>query len=290
MRWAGRSSPTRAASRCSRWDTAASPTRSRAAGGAEARRRGDPEDRRGGSALSCLHRRLASGSSARRPRWRSRRSCDSDIALVFDECTPFHATRDYTARSTERTHRWLERCLRWHEQHGPRDQNVYGIVQGGVEHDLRIESAGVIAASGARGSRSAARSGRTSRRCTRSWAGRRASSSGIAPERPRHLLGIGEIDDLIARRRARDRHVRLRDADTARAPRRGDRPGAGERWRRRPGEARQCASTRRRSSMAARARRARPASPGPICTTCCGSARRPAARLVTLHNLSFVAR
>ena len=33
----------------------------------------------------------------------------SDIALVFDECTPFHVTREYTARSTERTHRWLER-------------------------------------------------------------------------------------------------------------------------------------------------------------------------------------
>ncbi|MGA2927024.1 MAG: tRNA guanosine(34) transglycosylase Tgt, partial [Solirubrobacteraceae bacterium] len=35
----------------------------------------------------------------------------SDIALVFDECTPFHVSREYTARSTERTHRWLERCL-----------------------------------------------------------------------------------------------------------------------------------------------------------------------------------
>ncbi len=39
----------------------------------------------------------------------------SDIALAFDECTPFHADRDYTARSTERTHRWLDRCLDWHE-------------------------------------------------------------------------------------------------------------------------------------------------------------------------------
>ena len=36
---------------------------------------------------------------------------NSDIALVFDECTPFHVTRDYTARSTERTHRWLARAL-----------------------------------------------------------------------------------------------------------------------------------------------------------------------------------
>ena len=35
----------------------------------------------------------------------------ADIALAFDECTPFHADRDYTARSTERTHRWLDRCL-----------------------------------------------------------------------------------------------------------------------------------------------------------------------------------
>src|SRR5207245_1467796 len=38
----------------------------------------------------------------------------SDIALAFDECTPFHVTRDYTARSTERTHRWLDRCVTWH--------------------------------------------------------------------------------------------------------------------------------------------------------------------------------
>ena len=42
--------------------------------------------------------------------------------------------------------------------------------------------------------------------------------------RPRHLLGIGEIDDLVARRRAGHRHVRLRDADAARAPRHGARP------------------------------------------------------------------
>src|ERR1700760_5160962 len=62
----------------------------------------------------------------------------SDIALVFDECTPFHASRDYTGESMERTHRWLERCLRWHAEHGPRSQVVYGIVQGGVEPDLRL--------------------------------------------------------------------------------------------------------------------------------------------------------
>ena len=65
----------------------------------------------------------------------------SDLALVFDECTPFHVDREYTQRSTERTHRWLERCLGWHAEHGPTDQLVYGIVQGGVYEDLRRESA-----------------------------------------------------------------------------------------------------------------------------------------------------
>src|SRR3954452_559142 len=70
----------------------------------------------------------------------------SDIALTFDECTPFHADRDYTARSTERTHRWLDRCLRWHEDEGPPGQAVFGIVQGGVYDDLRRESAERVSA------------------------------------------------------------------------------------------------------------------------------------------------
>src|SRR4051812_22395896 len=72
----------------------------------------------------------------------------SDLALVFDECTPFHVDRDYTARSTERTHRWLRRCLDWHAEHGPAHQLVYGIVQGGVYEDLRHASAQAVVESG----------------------------------------------------------------------------------------------------------------------------------------------
>ena len=75
----------------------------------------------------------------------------SDIALAFDECTPFHVSREYTQRSMERTHRWLERCLRWHRGIDRRPgQVVYGIVQGGVEPDLRQESAAFIAGSALR--------------------------------------------------------------------------------------------------------------------------------------------
>jgi len=118
----------------------------------------------------------------------------SDIALAFDECTPFHVTRDYTARSTERTHRWLERCLDWHRDHGPADQLVYGIVQGGVYEDLRTQSAQVIGESRAGGVAIGGSLGEDKPQMYEVV----EMATGVLPEdRPRHLLGIGDVDDLL---------------------------------------------------------------------------------------------
>jgi queuine tRNA-ribosyltransferase len=118
----------------------------------------------------------------------------SDIALVFDECTPFHADRDYTARSTERTHRWLDRCLAWHEREGPERQAVFGIVQGGVHEDLRRESAEYISAAGVDG----LAIGGTLGRDKEEMAAVLAMTAPLLPEAaPKHLLGIGEVDDLL---------------------------------------------------------------------------------------------
>jgi len=122
----------------------------------------------------------------------------SDIALAFDECTPFHVTREYTARSTERTHRWLDRCLRWHQQHGPAGQFVYGIVQGGVEPDLRTESAETIAAAGCAGIAIGGSLGQDKPQMREVVGWTTEALDRVAPDRPRHLLGIGDIDDLIA--------------------------------------------------------------------------------------------
>jgi len=124
-------------------------------------------------------------------------SLGSDIALVLDECTPFHVSRDYTARSTQRTHRWLQRCLRWHGENGPAGQVVYGIVQGGVEHDLRRESAQTVAASACDGIAIGGSLGRDKAQMYEvvSWSTDELDRH--APDRPRHLLGIGDIDDLI---------------------------------------------------------------------------------------------
>ncbi len=122
----------------------------------------------------------------------------SDIALVFDECTPFHVSRDYIARSMQRTHRWLERCLTWHEQSGPAGQAVYGIVQGGTERDLRLESTAVVAGSRCDGIAIGGSLGQDKAQMYEVVDWTTAELERLAPERPRHLLGIGEVDDLIA--------------------------------------------------------------------------------------------
>lgn len=121
----------------------------------------------------------------------------SDIALVFDECTPFHVERSYTENSTLRTHRWLQRCLDWHAQNGPAGQLVYGIVQGGVFEDMRRDSARVIAASACDGIAIGGSLGDHKEQMYEVVGWAVDELGGPHETRPRHLLGIGEIDDLI---------------------------------------------------------------------------------------------
>jgi queuine tRNA-ribosyltransferase len=121
----------------------------------------------------------------------------SDIALVFDECTPFHVERAYTERSTERTHRWLDRCLSWHAEHGPPGQLVYGIVQGGVFEDLRRDSARRIAQSGCGGIAIGGSLGASKEQMYEVVGFAVEELGGEHEARPRHLLGIGDVDDLI---------------------------------------------------------------------------------------------
>jgi len=58
-----------------------------------------------------------------------------DVAMAFDECLEVPATKDRAAKSTERTTRWLKRCLDA-RQHADRTA-LFGIVQGGMYDDLR---------------------------------------------------------------------------------------------------------------------------------------------------------
>jgi queuine tRNA-ribosyltransferase len=119
----------------------------------------------------------------------------SDIALAFDECTPYNASREYTAGSTDRTHRWLDRCLRWHEVNGPRRQSLFGIVQGGVHEDLRRASAAEVSEAAIDG---IAIGGTLGRDKPEMRGVLNLTVAQLPADAPKHLLGIGEVDDLIA--------------------------------------------------------------------------------------------
>ncbi len=71
----------------------------------------------------------------------------STIAMAFDECPPYPATREYMVDSVNRTTRWLQRCIdemaRLNSQEDTinKKQMLFGINQGGTYADLRIEHA-----------------------------------------------------------------------------------------------------------------------------------------------------
>jgi len=119
----------------------------------------------------------------------------SDVALAFDECTPAHVDRDYTARAMQRTHRWLDRCVAWHSEHAPEHQLLFGIVQGGVYEDLRAESAERVAAATTQGVAVGGSLGQTKEEMQTvvAW-----SLRGLPGDAPRHLLGIGDVDDILS--------------------------------------------------------------------------------------------
>lgn len=62
----------------------------------------------------------------------------ADVIMAFDECPPYPASREAVVQATDRTYRWLQRCI---EAHQRSDQALFGIVQGGVYPDLRKKAA-----------------------------------------------------------------------------------------------------------------------------------------------------
>ncbi len=115
----------------------------------------------------------------------------ADIVLAFDECTSPLATRAYTERAMERTHRWAARSLKTKKR---RDQALFGIVQGGAYRDLREKSAKLIASLPFSGFAIGGSLGKSKRDMHQilDW------TIPLLPEdTPRHLLGIGGFDDIV---------------------------------------------------------------------------------------------
>lgn len=130
----------------------------------------------------------------------------ADIILCFDELPPFRAGYDYTARSLERTHRWEARCLAYHRStQGDAakqltftipntDQALFGIVHGGVFEDLRRQSAEYIGGMGFDG---LCIGGSLGSNKAQIYEVVDMTVPYMPDNLPRHLLGIGDVDDLI---------------------------------------------------------------------------------------------
>lgn len=118
----------------------------------------------------------------------------ADIMFAFDECTSPTADYTYQREAMERTHRWAKRSILAHKQNydALARQGLFGIVQGGRHLDLRKESAEVLAGMefdgyGVGGSFSKEDLGESLR----------VVNEVLPDDKPRHLLGIGEPDDII---------------------------------------------------------------------------------------------
>jgi len=120
----------------------------------------------------------------------------ADFILAFDECTSPLASYEYTKKALERTHGWEVKSLKeFQNKRNKKKQNqaIYGIVQGGAYRDLREKSAKFIGGMDFFGIAIGGSLGKSKKDMHQilDW------TIPLLPEnRPRHLLGIGGIEDI----------------------------------------------------------------------------------------------
>ncbi len=115
----------------------------------------------------------------------------ADIIMAFDECAaPYD--RKYSTEAMERTHRWAERCLKAKKR---KDQALFGIVQGGIFPDLRVESARRISELGFPGHAIGGLSvGETKEEMNTML---EIVTPILPANKPRYLMGVGSPEDLV---------------------------------------------------------------------------------------------
>ncbi len=127
---------------------------------------------------------------------------NSDIVMVFDECTPYPATPKQARKSMELSMRWAARCKAAHEALTPalsqRDREksaLFGIVQGGVYEDLRLESLRTLVQIGFDGYAIGGLSVGEPKQDRERVLG--ALMPQMPADKPRYLMGVGTPQDLL---------------------------------------------------------------------------------------------
>ncbi len=115
----------------------------------------------------------------------------ADIIMAFDQC-PEPYDRETVVKGVERTHRWLERCLKAGTR---KDQALFGIVQGGVHPDLREQSAAFVTSMDLPGVAIGGLAvGETK---AEMHATLELMDRCLPEDRPRYLMGVGTPLDLV---------------------------------------------------------------------------------------------
>jgi queuine tRNA-ribosyltransferase len=126
----------------------------------------------------------------------------ADIIMAFDECTEYPADRARTKASMELTLRWAERCKNYFEEHkhevpwkAVSTQSLFGIVQGGMDLELRKESAERTIEIGFPGYAIGGLSVGEPRQCTREVV--EATLEHLPADKPRYLMGVGTPEEIV---------------------------------------------------------------------------------------------
>ena len=117
----------------------------------------------------------------------------SDVIMVFDECIPYPATRDYVVDSTERSMRWARRCKEAHQRED--GSALFGIVQGGMYEDLRKKSAADLVEIGFDGYAIGGLS--VGEKAEVMYEVMDYTLPELPEDRPRYVMGVGTPENLI---------------------------------------------------------------------------------------------
>lgn len=117
----------------------------------------------------------------------------ADIIFAFDECTSPTESLHYQKEALERTHRWAKRCLSYHKEKGGGNQALFGVIQGGRFEELRKESAKFFGELDFDGYGIGGSFVKEDIATSVKWV-----NEILPEEKPRHMLGIGEPEDLFA--------------------------------------------------------------------------------------------
>ena len=120
------------------------------------------------------------------------RDLGSDIVMIFDECTPYPATFQQAADSMRLSLRWAERSKR---AHGDNPAALFGIVQGGMYPELRLESINGLQAIGFDGYAIGGLSvGEPKEEMLATLDGLKIA---MPWDKPRYLMGVGTPEDIV---------------------------------------------------------------------------------------------